>query len=75
VLERIKAEGEVVALAGPISRGDAATVAQHLEQLRTLPPVYTAIYRSLSQELVALARRKGAAPSAALAEIERLLQG
>jgi predicted short-subunit dehydrogenase-like oxidoreductase (DUF2520 family) len=75
VLQRIKAEGEVVALAGPISRGDVATVAQHLEQLRTLPPIYEAVYRSLSRELVALARRKGAAPAAALAEIEELLQG
>jgi len=75
VLQRIKAEGEVVALAGPISRGDTATVAQHLEQLRTLPPVYEAVYRSLSLELVALARRKGAAPVAALADIEKLLQG
>ena len=75
VLQRIKAEGEVVALAGPISRGDAATVAQHLEQLRTLPPVYETVYRSLSLELVALAQRKGAAPVAALADIETLLQG
>ena len=75
VLQRIKAEGEIVALAGPISRGDAATVAQHLEQLRTLPPVYEAVYRSLSLELVALARRKGAAPAAALADIEKLVQG
>ena len=74
VLQRIKAEGEVVALAGPISRGDAATVVQHLEQLRTLPPVYEAVYRSLSRELVVLARRKGA-PTAALAAIEKLLQG
>jgi predicted short-subunit dehydrogenase-like oxidoreductase (DUF2520 family) len=74
VLQRIKAEGEVVALAGPISRGDAATVAQHLEQLRTLPPVYEAVYRSLSRELVTLAQRKGA-PAAALTAIEKLLQG
>lgn len=73
VLQRIKAEGAVVALAGPISRGDAATVAQHLEQLRVLPPVYGAVYRSLSQELVALARHKGT-PVAALADIEKLLQ-
>jgi len=73
VLQRIKAEGEIVALAGPISRGDTATVAQHLEQLRALPPIYGAVYRSLSQELVALARRKGA-PAAALADIARLLQ-
>jgi predicted short-subunit dehydrogenase-like oxidoreductase (DUF2520 family) len=75
VLQRIKAEGEVVALAGPISRGDVATVAQHLAQLHTLPPVYEAVYRSLSRELVTLARRKGAAPAAALADIEQLLQG
>jgi predicted short-subunit dehydrogenase-like oxidoreductase (DUF2520 family) len=74
VLQRIKAEGEIAALAGPISRGDAATVAAHLEQLRTLPPVYEAIYRSLSRELVALAQRKGAAPRAALAAIEQLVQ-
>jgi predicted short-subunit dehydrogenase-like oxidoreductase (DUF2520 family) len=75
VLQRIKAEGEVVALAGPISRGDVATVAQHLAQLHMLPPVYEAVYRSLSRELVTLARRKGAAPAAALADIEKLLQG
>jgi predicted short-subunit dehydrogenase-like oxidoreductase (DUF2520 family) len=75
VLQRIKAEGEVVALAGPISRGDVATVAQHLAQLHTLPPVYEAVYRGLSRELVALARRKGGAPAAALADIETLLQG
>jgi len=73
VLQRIKAEGEIVALAGPISRGDAAVVEQHLEQLSALPPVYGEVYRSLSLELVALARRKGA-PAAALADIERLLQ-
>ena len=64
-----------MALAGPISRGDTATVAQHLEQLRTLPPVYEAVYRSLSLELVVLARCKGAAPIAALADIEKLVQG
>lgn len=73
VLQRIKAEGEIVALAGPISRGDAATVEHHLEQLQALSPVYREIYRNLSLELVALARRKGA-PGAALADIERLLQ-
>ena len=72
VLQRIKTEGEIVALAGPISRGDAVTVAQHLEQLRRLPPVYGEIYRSLSLELVALARRKGAS-AAALTDIDEAL--
>jgi predicted short-subunit dehydrogenase-like oxidoreductase (DUF2520 family) len=74
VLQRIKAEGEIAALAGPISRGDVATVAAHLEQLRPLPPVYEAVYRSLSRELVALAQRQGAAPLATLAAIEQLVQ-
>jgi len=73
VLQRIKAEGEVVALAGPISRGDVTTVAQHLQQLHALPPLYSAVYRSVSQELVALAHRKGTS-AAALADIEALLQ-
>src|SRR4030095_10309430 len=58
VLQRIKAEGEVVALAGPISRGDAATVAQHLEQLRALPPVYGGVYRRLRQDVVRVARHQ-----------------
>lgn len=73
VLQRMQAEGEIVALAGPISRGDVATVAQHIEHLHVLPPVYGAVYRSLSQVLVTLAQRKGA-PQEALAAIMQILQ-
>lgn len=73
VLQRIRSDGEIAALAGPINRGDAATVAQHLLTLRELPPLYLEVYRSLSRELVLLARRKGT-PATALAEIEQLLQ-
>lgn len=72
-LQRIKAEGEIVALAGPISRGDIATVAQHVEHLRALPPLYGDVYRSLSQVLVTLAQRKGT-PETALEALRRLLQ-
>ncbi len=73
VLQRLRAEGELAALAGPIDRGDAATVAQHILKLRELPPLYLDVYRSLSQELVTLARRKGT-PAPVLDEIEHLLQ-
>lgn len=73
VLQRIKSAGEIAALAGPIDRGDAATVAQHVLKLRELPPIYLDVYRSLSRELVALARQKGTS-AAALADIEHLLQ-
>lgn len=72
-LQRIKAEGEIVALAGPISRGDVATVAQHVEHLRALPPLYGDVYRSLSQVLVTLAQRKGT-PETALEAIQQILQ-
>lgn len=72
VLQRIKADGEVSALAGPISRGDVTIVAQHLQVLRTLPPQYLAVYKSLSTELLHLARRKDT-DAEALAAIERVL--
>lgn len=74
VLQRMKAEGEIAALAGPISRGDAETVAQHVEALQALPPIYLEVYRGLSRQLVHLTGRKGSASVEALAEIGRLLQ-
>ncbi|MGE3539154.1 MAG: Rossmann-like and DUF2520 domain-containing protein [Candidatus Tectimicrobiota bacterium] len=73
VLQRLRSAGELAALAGPIDRGDAATVAQHVLKLRELPPVYLEVYRSLSRELVELARQKGT-PAALLADIEHLLR-
>jgi predicted short-subunit dehydrogenase-like oxidoreductase (DUF2520 family) len=73
VLQRMKAEGEIVALAGPISRGDVETVAQHVEHLQALPLLYGVVYRSLSQVLVTLARQKGT-PEEALAAIMQILQ-
>lgn len=74
VLQHMKAEGEIAALAGPISRGDAETVARHVDTLRALPSIYLEVYRGLSRQLVHLAERKGSAPAEALAEITRLLQ-
>jgi len=37
------------ALTGPVARGDARTVADHLERMRDLPPVVTESYRALAR--------------------------
>jgi predicted short-subunit dehydrogenase-like oxidoreductase (DUF2520 family) len=73
LLQRVRAEGEVAALAGPISRGDTSIVAKHVTALRDLSPLYHQVYCSLGLELVALARKKGVSPSA-LDDITALLQ-
>jgi predicted short-subunit dehydrogenase-like oxidoreductase (DUF2520 family) len=37
------------ALTGPVARGDARTVGDHLERMRDLPPVVTDSYRALAR--------------------------
>jgi predicted short-subunit dehydrogenase-like oxidoreductase (DUF2520 family) len=73
LLQRVKFEGEVSALAGPISRGDTSIVARHVTALRDFSPLTHQVYCSLGTELVALARKKGVSPTA-LDDIAALLQ-
>lgn len=73
LLQRVRAEDEVSALAGPISRGDTGIVARHVTALRDLSPLTHQVYCSLGTELVALARKKGVSPTA-LDDIAALLQ-
>ena len=47
------------ALTGPIERGDAETVALHLEALREMPPEIGALYRAVGLRVLDLARRRG----------------
>jgi predicted short-subunit dehydrogenase-like oxidoreductase (DUF2520 family) len=65
--------GTAGALTGPISRGDAAVVAQHLEALAAWDPRVTAVYRSLGLAALDLAREQDEASEEALARIEALL--
>jgi predicted short-subunit dehydrogenase-like oxidoreductase (DUF2520 family) len=58
-LENINRLGSVEALTGPISRGDSATIAAHLEALEQQMPDETELYRSLGRETVLLALEKG----------------
>jgi predicted short-subunit dehydrogenase-like oxidoreductase (DUF2520 family) len=65
--------GTARALTGPISRGDAGVVAQHLDALAAWDPRVTAVYRSLGLAALELAREQDEAGEEALARIEALL--
>ncbi len=51
--------GAVPTLTGPVQRGDAATVAQHIAALEKRAPELVPVYRQLSLRLVRLAARQG----------------
>lgn len=72
-LENVFRCGPVDALTGPIERGDAATVARHLEALAGFPTRIRNLYRAAGCEALELARRKGLAAGTA-AEIEAILE-
>jgi predicted short-subunit dehydrogenase-like oxidoreductase (DUF2520 family) len=61
------------ALTGPIVRGDADTIARHLEALRDHPDTLDA-YRALSRAALRWVREAGAAGDDRLKEIARLLR-
>jgi predicted short-subunit dehydrogenase-like oxidoreductase (DUF2520 family) len=54
--------GPAAALSGPVRRGDAATVALHLERLRALPGA-AAAYAALAAAALDLARQAGLPPA------------
>jgi predicted short-subunit dehydrogenase-like oxidoreductase (DUF2520 family) len=54
-IRNIESRGTVAALTGPISRGDAGTIRQHLSVLREKLPRYLEAYRALGLETVELA--------------------
>ena len=64
--------GPAAALTGPVARGDATTVAAHLDALDHAPPSVGALYRSAADHLLELARQRGlSAPR--LATVESVL--
>lgn len=64
--------GPAAALSGPVLRGDAATVAAHLQALATDQPGALPGYRALMAVALELAQQRGLAPEAA-ARIAELL--
>ena len=71
-LQNVKELGSAAALTGPLVRGDAATVARHLQALKKRSGLLRA-YRTLAIEGLAMARRSGLPPPSITA-LSRLLK-
>ena len=61
------------ALTGPISRGDTATVASHIQALQQQPDNWQQVYRALGNTTRAIAAEQGLASPENLSAIDRLL--
>jgi predicted short-subunit dehydrogenase-like oxidoreductase (DUF2520 family) len=70
-VSNIEKVGVVKALTGPIARGDAATVADHIDAIDRLMPAVLDLYKTLGQHTVPVAEAAGLNPEAA-AELNRL---
>lgn len=72
-LENIFRLGPSAALTGPIARGDAHSVAQHVQQLEQTRSPYTELYRKLGLVAADLAAEKGQADGTAIAAVRAVL--
>jgi predicted short-subunit dehydrogenase-like oxidoreductase (DUF2520 family) len=63
-LENTLRDGATAALTGPVVRGDAGTVARHVEALRDSPLSIQALYRAAAAHALQIARRRGLPPEA-----------
>lgn len=73
VTHNIDRVGLPTALTGPFARGDANTVARHLQALGSMSAEADAVYRGLCASALDLGYRKGAAPPEALDRIADLV--
>lgn len=69
----IKEKGVPWALTGPIARGDAATIAGHLQAMAARAPELEEIYRALGRYTIGVAGRKGSLDARGAALLGRLL--
>ncbi len=72
-VSNIEDVGAVAALTGPISRGDASIVKQHLKSLNSLDGGIIDIYKSLGRLTIEIALKKGSLGQENAAEIATLL--
>lgn len=72
-VENLRGGSGAGALTGPIVRGDADTIARHLDALRAHPDTLDA-YRALSRAALRWVREGGTTADGRLEEIERLLR-
>lgn len=71
-LQNISRLGTVQALTGPIARGDAATLAVHLRQMKN--PLSRNLYCALGRSTVELAAKKGSLSAGQIDELKKQLR-
>lgn len=74
-LKNIERCGSVLALTGPIARGDAGTIKKHLQTIDKLIPEFSAIYRSMGLPTAKLAVKKGSLSQEKAQLIQNILKG
>jgi predicted short-subunit dehydrogenase-like oxidoreductase (DUF2520 family) len=74
-MQNIENNGTVQALTGPISRGDAGTVARHLAALRESFPTLLPLYCTLGKETISLGMKKKTLNPDKAEIIKKLLEG
>lgn len=74
-LDNLASRGPVDALTGPLSRGDAATIAAHLEALAADAPESLPVYRALGRATLDLVTARGEVSPAVVARMKELLTG
>jgi predicted short-subunit dehydrogenase-like oxidoreductase (DUF2520 family) len=74
-LENLAAMGPERALTGPVVRGDAGTVARHLEALTAAVPAAVGPYVALARSAIDVAERSGRLRPEGRAAVEEVLRG
>jgi predicted short-subunit dehydrogenase-like oxidoreductase (DUF2520 family) len=73
VVQNLETLGLPGALTGPVQRGDASTVEQHLRALEARAPETVELYRLLGRDVLRLARERSKLDDAAVERLEGLL--
>jgi len=74
-LSNIKGRGTGAALTGPVARGDAEIVAQHLEKIQKTRPDYSELYRLLGLHTLKIAKEGKALAPESEKRLESLFKG
>ena len=73
-LNNIKSQGTINALTGPVARGDATVVGNHLRDIDKAMPDFKTLYRVLGQHTLEIARKRGEIDPKAAADLARLFE-
>ena len=74
-LDNLGALGLPNALTGPIARGDAGTVARHLQALAALDPDIAELYRELARFTLPIAEQTGNLDIDIVEQLRKLIGG